>query len=75
MTLAFFGLSGLDLLGALDAISAQRKQEMIDWIYAQQILPENAYNMEMCGFRGSSFIGAPYLEREVEKYNHSDIAS
>ena len=69
MTLAFFGLSGLDLLGALDEnISAQRKQEIIDWIYSQQILPgEGSNNMDNCGFRGASYIGAPYVDKEVCK--------
>lgn len=65
MTLAFFGLSGLDVLGALDTISAKRKQEIIDWIYSQQIFPGEGGKMDHCGFRGSCFIGAPYTESEV----------
>lgn len=65
MTLAFFGLSGLDVLGALDTIPPKRKEEMINWIYAQQIFPGEDGNMEQCGFRGSCFIGAPYSESEV----------
>ncbi len=65
MTLAFFGLSGLDMLGALDTISAKRKQELINWIYAQQILPKEDGTMERCGFRGSCYIGIPYSENQV----------
>lgn len=65
MTLAFFGVSGLDVLGGLDSISAKQKKEIIDWIYAQQILPGQDGNMDLCGFRGSSFIGAPYHSDEV----------
>ena len=38
MTLAFFCLSALELLGALDtSVSEQNKKDWIDWIYAQQI--------------------------------------
>ena len=41
MTLAFFCLSGLDLLGALESeIPEERRKIWIDWIYAQQILPD-----------------------------------
>lgn len=65
MTLAFFGLSGLDVLGALDTIPPKRKEEIINWIYAQQIFPGEDGSMELCGFRGSCFIGAPYSESEV----------
>ena len=66
MTIAFFGLSGLDVLGRLDSIvSAKRKQEMVNWVYAQQILPSQDSGMDMCGFRGSSCRGAPYSEEEV----------
>lgn len=42
MTLAYFCLGGLELLGALDTvISEQNKQDWIDWIYSQQILPSD----------------------------------
>ena len=38
MTLAFFCLSSLELLGALDKeISEQDRLDWIEWIYAQQI--------------------------------------
>ena len=39
MTLLFFCLSGLDVLNSLD-LTESRKKEIIDWIYAQQILPD-----------------------------------
>ncbi|CAH1796387.1 unnamed protein product [Owenia fusiformis] len=60
MTVAFFGLSGLDLLNGLDAIEKD-KENIIDWIYSLQVLPdENESNLDLCGFRGSSTIGDPY---------------
>lgn len=71
MTLAFFGLSGLDVLGALDTMSQQRKQETINWIYGHQILPEEGGSMDHCGFRGSAFIGSPYSESEDTTTPHS----
>ena len=39
MTLVFFTLSGLDLLGTLDKkIKPKQKQEIVDWIYALQVV-------------------------------------
>ena len=60
MTLVFFAVSGLDLLGALETLSAKEKEEVVNWIYAQQILPGEDGDISLCGFRGSSFIGAPF---------------
>ena len=39
MTLLFFCLSGLDVLNSLETVN-DRRAEIIDWIYAQQILPD-----------------------------------
>lgn len=36
----FFGLSGLDLLNCLDQVSESQKSQIIDWIYLQQLEPE-----------------------------------
>ncbi|XP_078698686.1 geranylgeranyl transferase type-1 subunit beta-like [Branchiostoma floridae x Branchiostoma belcheri] len=70
LTVAFFALSGLDLLGALDTVN---KQEIIDWIYSLQVLPDKDdedKNLFRCGFRGSSTIGVPYnpSKEEVSAY-------
>ena len=40
MTILFFCISGLDLLNKLDILD-DRKSEIIDWIYSQQILPNS----------------------------------
>ncbi|RIB01474.1 terpenoid cyclases/protein prenyltransferase alpha-alpha toroid [Gigaspora rosea] len=41
LTLAFYSLSGLDLLGVLETeFTQERMNNWIDWIYAQQILPD-----------------------------------
>ncbi|CAJ0915143.1 2361_t:CDS:2, partial [Entrophospora sp. SA101] len=64
MSLAYFCLSGLDLLGAIDIeISKEQKKDWIDWIYSQQILPnleKPEINEKICGFRGSPFSGTKY---------------
>ena len=53
MTLAFFALGGLSLLGELDSnVSAENKKDWIEWIYAQQVLPTGQDpdpNEAMCG--------------------------
>ena len=40
MTILFFALSGLDILGGIEEISSDRRKETIEWIYAQQIIPK-----------------------------------
>ena len=36
----FFALSGLDIMNALD-ITDKVKEDIVNWLYAQQILPSN----------------------------------
>ena len=43
MTIAFFALSGLDLLNALESIEKQ-KNYIVEWIYSLQILPNKDGN-------------------------------
>jgi len=37
MTIAYFSISGLDILGALDDLGAEKKSELIEWIYTLQV--------------------------------------
>ena len=37
MTLAFFAISGLDMLKSLDVLKS--KQEIVEWIYSLQVVP------------------------------------
>eukprot|EP00842_Homolaphlyctis_polyrhiza_P004175 jgi/Hompol1/4759/HPOL_001841-RA len=63
MTLAFFAIGAFDLLGVLDqAIDDSKRKAAIDWVYAMQVHPSEQYPAEsgVCGFRGSSSIGAPF---------------
>ncbi|KAI9256502.1 protein geranylgeranyltransferase-like protein type I beta subunit [Phascolomyces articulosus] len=81
MTLAFFCLSSLELLGALEKeISEQDRLDWIEWIYAQQIrLDSKGLNREHCGFRGSSYSGRAFdpnaSETEYIPYDSAHIAS
>ena len=48
MTVLFFAISGLDVLGSLQtALSDQRRQEIIDWVYSVQTRD---------GFLGTTFL-------------------
>ncbi|XP_019855708.1 PREDICTED: geranylgeranyl transferase type-1 subunit beta-like isoform X2 [Amphimedon queenslandica] len=62
MTILFFCLSGLDVLDNLSVIDDQRGSEIIEWIYSQQVLPDQSdeSSLSKCGFRGSSFLGVPH---------------
>lgn len=76
MTIAFFALSALDILDAIDSIHS--KQDIINWIYSLQILPnKSGDNGKKCGFRGgasngvTTHIGDIYTKNEIEHdYGH-----
>ena len=62
LTVAYFCVSGLDVLGCLERVDAPR---IIAWIYSLQVLPssdsaEGAAPGRSAGFRGGSFMGGPY---------------
>lgn len=49
------------LCGLPCSLTPTRKQQLIDWIYAQQIQPDPTTGaVKQCGFRGGSSIGVPY---------------
>uniref|UniRef100_A0A1B6I2N9 Geranylgeranyl transferase type-1 subunit beta n=1 Tax=Homalodisca liturata TaxID=320908 RepID=A0A1B6I2N9_9HEMI len=56
LTIAFFAISGLDILNGVDELSAAKKKEICDWIYSLQILPNNneVDITKRCGFQGSN---------------------
>ena len=55
MTIIFFAISGLDVLGSLEqSIKEDRKKEIIDWIYSLQV---------ETGFLGSTFLKTSQLEQ------------
>ncbi|KAL5113020.1 Geranylgeranyl transferase type-1 subunit beta [Taenia crassiceps] len=68
LTLLHFSVSGLVILNEPPLADAQH---FINFIYAHQIPPSIEYNTERCGFRGSSFIGAPLQldANNISKYS------
>ena len=58
LTVAYFCVSGLDLLGALDKVD---KPALVAWIYSQQLRkPEGAPSDWLGGFRGAHLFGGPF---------------
>jgi prenyltransferase beta subunit len=63
LTLAYFVLNSLNVLGQLDQGDLVDKKKTIDWIYSLQVVPDpNApdHNEQNFGFRGSPFFGTRY---------------
>lgn len=61
LTLLYFTISGLDILGALDRV--ENKARIVDWVYSLQVLPsasDTETESSQWGFRGSSFFGNAY---------------
>ncbi|EFA75351.1 hypothetical protein PPL_11428 [Heterostelium album PN500] len=62
LSLTYFVISGLDLLGKIDEIPIAKK-DIIDWVYSRQIIPSESNPddfIKNCGFRGANFLGQPY---------------
>ncbi|KAI8812508.1 geranylgeranyl transferase type-1 subunit beta-like protein [Cladochytrium replicatum] len=73
MTLALFGLGGLDLLRAVDDfVTDQDKIDWIEWIYAQQA--STSLGAVTAGFRGGPFDGVSYSseKRNLSKFEHDN---
>ncbi|KAH8554271.1 protein geranylgeranyltransferase-like protein type I beta subunit [Umbelopsis sp. PMI_123] len=80
MTLAFFCLGSLSLLDQLDTvISDKDRKDWIDWIYAQQVLPDPddpEKSRYSCGFKGSSWAGHPFdPQTTYTKHDPNDPAN
>lgn len=65
MTVAFFALSGLDLLGAVEDLTGEQKQDAIEWIYRLQVKSSGSKS----GFQASSMI-----PNEIKDYKHGHMA-
>lgn len=82
LTLAYFAVSALDLLNALDQVPAV---DVIDWVYSLQVLPLSAddprssvINKEpVFGFRGSPSIGIRFCSNGTPpiSYDGGHLAS
>jgi len=64
MTLLYFALSAMDVLGFIDEYLKNKVwcESVIDWIYAQQVLPvgDSPEAIKRCGFRGGTSMGLPF---------------
>lgn len=50
-TIAFFAVSGIDVLDSLDSLSKEAKQNIIDWIYRLQVIPREVDLVKCGGFQ------------------------
>ncbi|CAK1542184.1 unnamed protein product [Leptosia nina] len=61
VTIAYFSVSGLDVLGSLSSISIELRNRIIDWIYRLQVQPDKETgDMSACGFQGSSTVNIDF---------------
>ncbi|KAH7729796.1 hypothetical protein AAVH_02270 [Aphelenchoides avenae] len=57
LTLLFFIIGSLDLLGRLESlISEDERRKIIEWIYSLQLTRSSKCPAEACGFRGSTLV-------------------
>lgn len=81
LSIVFFSVSALDLLGKLDeALGDKKKRSVIDWIYALQVLPKDVSEEEtpkraknwdhwkQAGFIGGTFLGTPFNSDKYSRY-------
>ncbi|KAH9505085.1 Geranylgeranyl transferase type-1 subunit beta [Bulinus truncatus] len=78
VSVAYFAISGLDVLEALKEIN-DRRDNIIQWIYSLQVQPDaTGQNLSQCGFRGCSMLGHLYnvekAKSQVIPYDSSNIA-
>jgi len=79
VTLAYFSLSGLDLLKRLDLVEKD-KEKMIDWLYLCMVSPppeDTAPSedvLEKCGFRGSTCLKISSTGFPTNEYDHGHVA-
>ena len=76
--MVYFCVTALDMLEALDEIlKVEKKMEIIEWLYNNQITSDKAFSWRHCGFKGGTFVGQPYEDERgyfSHDYDHSHIA-
>lgn len=78
VTIAFFALSGLDLLDRQDLVQEQR-QTIVDWLYRALISPPPDTELPeeegaKCGFRGSPALKLSDSPLPTHQYDHGHVA-
>ncbi|XP_041980753.1 geranylgeranyl transferase type-1 subunit beta [Aricia agestis] len=57
VTIAYFSVAGLDVLGSITNITLELRSRIIEWIYRLQVHPnKETGDMSACGFQGSSTV-------------------
>ncbi|KAF4524457.1 hypothetical protein B566_EDAN011880, partial [Ephemera danica] len=75
LTIAFFSISGLDVLNRLDLLNESEKKDIIEWVYRLQVLPDDdETSWHRCGFLGSSTISFTPSSKEAREYQTGHLA-
>ncbi|KAJ8884281.1 hypothetical protein PR048_016138 [Dryococelus australis] len=78
LTLAFFAISGLDILNALDSFNEDEKSEICGWIYKLQVVPIEGEeeSWDRCGFQGSTTLCLPNdgRRKHISQYECGHLA-
>lgn len=82
ITISFFAISGLDVLGRLDILDGQ-KNDIIEWLYLSLISPKTPALendnlspdiLRLCGFRGSPALKISSSSLSTHPHDHGHIA-
>ncbi|XP_045501286.1 geranylgeranyl transferase type-1 subunit beta [Colias croceus] len=74
VTIAYFSVSGLDVLGSISSISIELQRRIVDWLYQLQVHPDkDTGDMSACGFQGSSTVNID-LSSENKMYRCGHLA-
>lgn len=76
VSIAFFAISGLDVLNAIDTLDESKKKNICDWLYSLQVLPNGSGDCSSCGFQGSCTLVAPDLnyQEHISEYACGHLA-
>ncbi|XP_039291534.1 geranylgeranyl transferase type-1 subunit beta isoform X2 [Nilaparvata lugens] len=65
VSIAFFAISGLDVLDAINTLEESKRKNICDWLYSLQVLPNDSGDCSCCGFQGSSTLIARGLNYQA----------
>jgi len=72
VTIAFFAISGLDILDKLDLL-ADQKSDIIEWLYRCLLISEDEETMSWSGFRGSTALKLSEEPGPSHDHDHGHI--
>jgi len=74
LTILYFALIGLDILGGLDSLADGYKQDIVEWVYRLQLVPSENCPPHKCGFMGSTTVIHLKNHPGSDKYCESNVA-